>query len=386
MAQGARMERRHDLDALRGVAMSLGVVLHATIFLTNTPIFWPVQDLWVDTVDPRRNPYNFIMMGIHGFRMPLFFLLSGYFTAMLWQLRGWRHLLMHRLKRIGLPLVLGVLTVVPVAHWLFRGPFHLASWPIIWWLGGFQHLWFLWQLLMLAGLFLLVTRLGLQFRHATWWLLMPLTLLPIFLMEEHTFGADTSEGVIPDPRVLGYYALYFFFGAFFYQRAMVVSRWWAAVLPFTVTVVFLTGMTFLFPDALPPSVRNARETWIAAVVLQAAYAWLMCFGMMGLFRWIASKERYWVRYLSDASYWIYLGHLVLVLIVQEVLVDLAFNVHLKFLVVCLVVPGILLILYEWGVRYTWIGTMLNGKRVRARPGLMHRLLAQKRMPASTSHS
>ena len=55
--------------------------------------------------------------------------------------------------------------------------------------------------------------------------------------------------------------------------------------------------------------------------LQVAYAWLMCFGMMGLFRWIAAKERFRVRYLSDVSYWLYLCHLPPVLVGQMLTVD-----------------------------------------------------------------
>ncbi len=49
---------------------------------------------------------------------------------------------------------------------------------------------------------------------------------------------------------------------------------------------------------------------------------------------------------------------------QMVLVNLTLNVHLKVLLICLVVSGILLLIYAWGVRYTWIGTILNGKRIR----------------------
>jgi len=45
---------------------------------------------------------------IHGFRMPLFFLLSGFFTAMLWQSRGLQRLWRHRLNRLGLPLAAGL--------------------------------------------------------------------------------------------------------------------------------------------------------------------------------------------------------------------------------------------------------------------------------------
>ena len=51
---------------------------------------------------------------IHGFRMPLFFLLSGFFTAMLWKRRGLGGLLIHRVKRILLPLTVGMFTIIPL--------------------------------------------------------------------------------------------------------------------------------------------------------------------------------------------------------------------------------------------------------------------------------
>ena len=62
-----------------------------------------------------------VFEAIHGFRMPLFFLVSGFFTAMLWRTRGLRALLKQRTTRILLPLVLGGLTIIPatnvVSYW-----------------------------------------------------------------------------------------------------------------------------------------------------------------------------------------------------------------------------------------------------------------------------
>lgn len=97
--------RRHDLDALRGFAMLLGIALHASLAYVGSE--WPV-------VDSETSPMLVKLVAfVHGFRMPLFFVLSGFFTAMLWQKRGPRGLLEHRVKRILLPLALGCLTIVP---------------------------------------------------------------------------------------------------------------------------------------------------------------------------------------------------------------------------------------------------------------------------------
>ena len=39
-------------------------------------------------------------------------------------------------------------------------------------------------------------------------------------MIEPVFGPDTSDGLAPNPVVLSYYALFFVFGAHFYQRGI----------------------------------------------------------------------------------------------------------------------------------------------------------------------
>ena len=85
--------RYHDLDALRAFAMLLGIVLHGLLSFLPTPI-WPVQDI------NQAEVYFIPLLFIHGFRMSLFFFISGFFTMMC---KGFMRLLQHRTKRILLP-------------------------------------------------------------------------------------------------------------------------------------------------------------------------------------------------------------------------------------------------------------------------------------------
>ena len=98
--------RRHDLDALRAGAMLLGIVYHLALsFAEGFP--WLIQD------SRQGQGYTLFQYASHGFRMPLFFVLSGFFTAMLWRKRGLKSLLKHRFRRIFLPMILGVVTITP---------------------------------------------------------------------------------------------------------------------------------------------------------------------------------------------------------------------------------------------------------------------------------
>ena len=50
--------------------------------------------------------------------MPLFFVMSGFFSAMLLHRRGRGSLVKHRFRRVFLPLLLGMVTVVPATNWI----------------------------------------------------------------------------------------------------------------------------------------------------------------------------------------------------------------------------------------------------------------------------
>ena len=352
------MTRFHELDALRAFAMLLGVVLHGSLFLVTRD--WPVvaKEMSLEL------PYDDIVLAIHGFRMPIFFLLSGFFTALLWQRRGIHALIMHRLKRVGIPLLIGAFTIVPlqIYWWLLAHEKGLTLSEAIWvipfgWLGGLHHLWFLWVLLLLVGIFAALTTLGAKFNdRRAWWVLIPLVLVPQFLMTEPTWGPDTSTHLWINPVVLIYYACFFLFGAFMYQTGLRFNRRWAiAVAP--MIPIFFAGFYFEFES-------KAGFAHLASSVLQVVYAWSMCFSLMGLFKIIASKDRIWVRYISDASYGIYLWHLVLIYGAQWIAAELTFNVHLEVVLIIAIVTAALLVVYQYGVRYTWIGVMLNGPRVR----------------------
>ncbi|MEM7275255.1 MAG: acyltransferase family protein [Actinomycetota bacterium] len=172
-------ERLHDLDALRAFAMLLGIGLHAAV------PFVPYRRSGIDSAEPDLLDGFFLF--VHGFRMPLFFVLSGFFTTLLWRRRGLRALLGHRLQRVAAPLALGVVTIIPaivigiVIGYLLAG-FDLealergeiydegieANTPDTDRAGGdelegddeggfsFAHLWFLWFLLWLVAAFAIV--------------------------------------------------------------------------------------------------------------------------------------------------------------------------------------------------------------------------------------
>lgn len=107
---GRGIPRRHDLDALRAIAMLLGIVIH--VALPFAPSLWFVQDTRQSV------HFHWLIDAIHGFRMPLFFIVSGFFTAMLIEKRGILRTGWQRFLRIFLPLLVGCFTICPLTTYV----------------------------------------------------------------------------------------------------------------------------------------------------------------------------------------------------------------------------------------------------------------------------
>jgi peptidoglycan/LPS O-acetylase OafA/YrhL len=190
---------------------------------------------------------------------------------------------------------------------------------------------------------------------------MPLTLIPEWFMgyPYRPFGPDTSVGLLPMPHVLVYYAVFFAFGAIYHDcddrntRAGRLGRHW-----------WLWGglaLGVIFPIAL-----NVPQGRLLSSLLQVAYAWMMIFAFMGFFGRFVRQPNRAIRYLSDASYWLYLMHLPLLIPLQAWVRNWPLPALLKCALLCIAVTGSLLLVYDLVVRYTWVGAMLNGRKQRPR--------------------
>ena len=101
---------------------------------------------------------------------------------------------------------------------------------------------------------------------------------------------------------------------------------------------------------------------LLATLVQPAYAWTMSLGLIGLFCRLFPHPRPAVSWLADASYWMYLVHVPLVMVAQLLIRQWPLPAGVKFLLILGLVTPLLLASYRWCVRYTVIGSLLNGPR------------------------
>ena len=90
--------------------------------------------------------------------------------------------------------------------------------------------------------------------------------------------------------------------------------------------------------------------------------WSLVCLTIGLFQRLFNQPNKLVRYIADASYWLYLIHLPIVIWLQIAFAELPIHWSLKLPAISLLTVGISLVLYELLVRPTLIGQILNGRR------------------------
>ncbi len=246
--------------------------------------------------------------------------------------------------------------------------------------GFFQHLWFLWFLCWLnAGFVVVVLLTGLLpgVKLPAWLFAAPLCfvwLVPLTMVTQSRmhmdgavpgFGADTSAGLLPAPHVLLYYATFFGFGALMCcarGASARLGRFWYVMLPLAF-VVLPFGLMFGYQAQRAAEIvpDEAARRWVSCFI-QALYACLMTFGLLGLFESLFAKDRPWVRYLSDSSYWLYLVHLPLIVVGQALLLRTDLPPLAEFILLMVTATAVLLVSYQLLVRNTPIGVLLNGRR------------------------
>lgn len=236
-----------------------------------------------------------------------------------------------------------------------------------------HHLWFLYDLVYLILAFVLVASI-LKFLpmpgFARWlaespirllWLV-PLTYWAQYYMrgvgQDGWFGPSTAVLLEPDWIKLGYYAIFFGYGAICFGHAGFhekVGRFW----PIHILVAVL-----VFVVALSLMERGDLEWRYELIsICSALFVWLMTFGFIGVFRKFFSGEKPKIRFVSDSAYWLYVAHLPLIQVVQIWVSDWPIPSFFKLVFVCVVTTALLLLSYRYLIRYTPVGTMLNGKRI-----------------------
>ena len=392
--------------------MLLGIALHASLpyfsRLAGLESFWPADD--------DQSTLLFVVFDfIHTWRMPTFFLLAGFFAHLVLDRRPTSVFVLDRLKRIALPMVLfGAFMAViipPIWAYGWSGVMSLdvlrdvlkdrenldSSGELV------AHLWFLYYLLLMYAALVAFRLLG-GLRNAQT-IVRPTRQLPLCTLGRYLGNAlytripallalgavlllvlradNESKPIWPLnlPDVL-YGMLFFFYGYGLYARRELIDRlrgagtlaalWAIAFVVFFVHLVLLGTIDEMSKSGGDSDSIEVLE--LVNAVFYGASAVLFSLGFVGLFERLLPSPRQWVRWLADSSYWIYVMHMPVVTFLTfylahldrqgwlKYLTGLHWSAEFKFLVACAATTALGIVTYRYLVRYTPLGTLLNGKR------------------------
>jgi glucans biosynthesis protein C len=390
-----QQHRRDDLDNLRALLMLAGVLFHAA--LAYSPIaqpFFPTADrqhsVWVDL------PIWFV----HLFRMPVFFLIAGFFCALLVEKRGIYGMLAERARRIALVFVLfwplnylalkwsteyAALTVhqpSPVLAFLRDAAVESQSPAARSAVGQMEslafppttsHLWFLYYLMLFYLLHWCALRL--EVNKLTKWMgglsagvwigVMPLLLSPAlaFVPAPH----PAPESFLPQFWAISFYGFFFALGSAWYSgqssHAQLIAKLARHATKLLAGSVLLYGVFLLLLDQqtsgrttaqlIAYAMKPERFAWHWPIAICESYISLwMSIVCLSFAKRFLQRSSQWLRTIAHASYWSYLIHLPVLFVIQYQLMDLGWHWLLKWLFAVGLTLSICLVSYQ-AIKRPW---------------------------------
>jgi glucan biosynthesis protein C len=346
--------------------MVIGVVYHA--------IQMGLEGRGDNFHDPFLSNILFVM---HSWRMPVFFLMSGFFTQLLLQRRGVSATLRNRFQRVTLPFLVALVLILPINSLFIHGYSELAEGGVssVWnfsflsesffyWLRKprFHHLWFLFYLsgfvaVIGAAAFLVRKRTKDLLPIPVKSLLLLVTMFGCLYFMKNTFEVDAPTRVYYRPLTFWYYYCFFALGSLLFKSYYQAKRWKFVGLPTAAIYFVLSSVLIVF------ALGSASKLIQAIGML--AFATAGCVLMLSLFAKYCDIENSKIRYLIASSYWVYLAHEPLLHILGVGFKTYQWNLYgeISFLIVATYLLSFAS--YTYLVRGSWVDRLLNGEQTKA---------------------
>ena len=376
-------ERLHYMDNLRALIMIAGIFYHAShAYNTQT------NPLWISSDIVQSQVLVILFEFMHIWRMPIFFVVAGFFTAFLIQRLGIRNMLKNRLFRVGIPLLVfwpllmiafylcilwavdnvenksTMLQLLTNRQKMPDGPLHLLS---------LAHLWFLYYLMIFYAITCAFKKLPLS-NIKTFIInihpVLAIILLPVLLVPGLSLTVihiRPTHSFIPEIWAILFFGMFFAYGYILFSSPRLLDyfqRTWPILL-ISALIIFIP-IGYLYPPVSSnPLSIPFQPKWSVRLPLILCIAYIstfMCIVCLVVAKKVLNNHNQFMRYMSDASYWIYIVHLPILLMIQFWLLDQNATAVNKFLFSSLTTLVICALSYILFVRWSPIGWLLNGQR------------------------
>lgn len=361
--------RRHDIDWIRVVVFDILIFYHVGMLFVEWG-FHLKNNVIVDWI-------RWPMIFVNQWRLPILFVVSGIGTSYALSKKSGGAFAFERFKRLFIPLVMGILLIVPPQVYLeriYKGAEYssfLDFYPSIFNTGPYpegnfswHHLWFLPYLFLMSlaalPLFLWLRQEGnsiISFLKNTikknngfiYLFAIPLILVDLFLEGDY----PVTHALIGD-----WYALVWFFTLFIYGFLLVSIKevFWKTVkklryFSLMIGIMALPSLVWLWYN-LDPSF------WIPIARQINCWAWILT--IFGFASKYLNKPSELLTYRNKAVYPFYILHQTIMMLLAFYLVDLNIHYGIKMFVLVLGTFGLTWMLYEFIIRRVKLLHLLFG--------------------------
>lgn len=336
------------LDAARCFGALLGIILHISLGYLQLPIpQWPQHSA-------QSSPFfDYLTCAIHAFRLPIFFFLAGFFAHQLLNQSGYIKFIVNRFKRIVVPFfILGIAVNLPI--FLYALLTHkISSFGAGITMFNLRYVWFLEYLIILYSLHLMssvilkffaadkLNNLALKILQSRWHAL-PIILCCFFaLYYSNAWYTPVLLGLMPDIGLLIMYGSYFLLGILLSKHREV----WHQLLTVNIYHLLFVLVIFIGYTQLAFSSAHSEINRIFAIFLYSILSYNLVIFFMALCRRFFSHEHRLIRFISDASYWIYLSQVFFILLVHKYIIQSFTSIFTQFFLMMLLTLSLSLISY-----------------------------------------
>jgi len=363
------INRIYYLDTMRSILMMLGVVLHSA------QVFNPKQT-WLISSSNTTWLASHLVEVIHTFRMPAFFIISGFFCMLTLGRSTPNQFIRTRLKRILVPLVSTAITlntlqaiILTQSGWY---QFDLGSYLETGeWV---SHLWFLNNLivyfLLMFGLFKLLKLLAkeslvldldftLSIPPEVLLLLLPVVSIFIHMLNRAGFPLYSSFYGVFNTYSLLSYAPYFIFGIFMYASKDLLMKF-NKINPLYLITLFIVSEVMLSNKYLSsiPEMFHA----VTIVYFDSLKIWALVAMVFYVFYNFTNYKSVTFNFLSDSSYTVYLFHQIAVVSFGLILIHLGVSGLMGLLLLVTITTTVTLLIHRYCImRVPRLRLLFNGK-------------------------